>query len=366
MEHIALSFVFYNILLLIFYRHYRRGEYYIKKSDLVLYTILLIAFGTFGGGEGDYLHLQSRMPYYQTIADVFLHDMMEVQYGYLAYLVGGNYTLWRLVLFSVQFIGMSWFLYKAKLNTYPIYLCFVAYCLILSVYNRYFWGMIFFFMGTFLLLEKKNPLFLIVIGLSYFSHTQNIALLSLLPLAFFDLKKWHIAIVILLFGTLVALLHDSFISILSSGELEDIEYLNNKMSSYSKSTKNAFGSSLGEYVIFALRYIPMAIIVLSWIGMVFNHRNLYLSLYLPYRRIINITIGLVVLAIIVLLANLGAGTFFYRILMMALFPISILLPYLEGNGALKKSAFKNYLYIFILCSEMNYVKDLYYAYVSGQ
>ncbi len=36
--------------------------------------------------------------------------------------LNGNYFLWRFVLYSIQFIGFSWFLYKAKLNTYPIFL----------------------------------------------------------------------------------------------------------------------------------------------------------------------------------------------------------------------------------------------------
>lgn len=365
MGHIALSFLFYNLLLLVFYTHYKKGDFYINKTSLIFYTILLIAYGTYGGGEGDYLHYRDRMEYYQTLADVFRTDMMEVQYGYLAYLVDGNYTLWRLVIYSVQFIGMSFFLYKAKLNTYPVFLCFVSYCLILSCYNRAGWGPIYFFMGLYLLLEKKNPLFLIAIALSYFAHTQTIALFALLPLAFLDFKKWHFVAVLLSFTLIVGLLKDSFSYFLNLGGMEEADYLSGKAQMYSESEISAFGSSIGEYTIFVLRYVPMAIIVISWIGLIFKHRNKYLSLYLPYRRVFNVTIGAVLLAVIVLFANLGAGTFFYRILSMALFPISILLPYLMRNGVLRKRTFSNYLFIFVLCSELNYIKDLYYAYVGG-
>jgi hypothetical protein len=141
--HIILSFLFYNIILIIFYRHYKRGDYYIGKWNLVLYTIILIAFGVYGCGEGDYLHYKDKMSLYHSLADVYYYDMMEIQYNYLAYLVNGNYDLWRLVVFSVQFIGLSWFLYKAKLNTYPVLLSFITICLVISIYGRAFWGLIY-------------------------------------------------------------------------------------------------------------------------------------------------------------------------------------------------------------------------------
>lgn len=369
MSHILLSFLFYNVILLIFYSHYRRGHYYIKKKHLVFYTALLIAFGTYGGGEGDYLHYRERMTLFQSLYDVLYYDMMEVQYNYLAYLVNGNYNLWRLVIFSVQFIGMSWFLYKAKLNTYPVYLCFITYLLISSVYNRSYWGPIYYFMGIYLLLEKKNPLFLIAIALNYFSHTQNIVLFALLPLAFFDLKKWHLISSVLLFGIVVIVIRDVFTSILDTGGIvggiESGDYINKKAQEYSEGKLGAFGNSIGEYIMFIFRYVPMAVIVLTWLNLIFNHHNKYLSFYKPLRRVLNIAISVVLLSLIVLFANIGGGTFFYRILAMALFPLCIILPSMVKNGTLSKKSFNFYILIFIIGSELSYLKDLYYAYAGG-
>ena len=128
MGHIFFSFILYNIILVSIYVKYRRGEYYIKKSILLLYTVLLIVFGTYGTGEGDYLHYKESVESIHSLFDVFYYNGMEVQYNYLALFLEGNYTLWRLVIFSVQFIGMSLLLYKAKLNTYPILLFFIAIC----------------------------------------------------------------------------------------------------------------------------------------------------------------------------------------------------------------------------------------------
>lgn len=365
MSHIFISFLFYNFLLIIFYNHYRRGDYYIKKSDLIFYTILFIAFGTYGGGEGDYLHYKERVQLYQSLYDVFYYNMMEVQYNYLAYLLDGNYNLWRLTIFSVQFLGLSWFLYKAKLNTYPVFMCLVSYWLFLSIYNRAGWGPVYFFMGVYLLIEKRNPLFLIAIALSYFSHTQILAVLILLPFAFINLKKWHFVLTFLLFGVVVTIIQNSFATIVSTGGVEGFEqgeYIGDKAKIYSESSIGAFGNSIGEYVIFILRYVPMGIIALTLIKTIITNPNKYLLYYKPYRGIINIVILAVILSLIVLFAQLGGGTFFYRILSMLLFPVAIILPYMQNTGTIKKRAFNKFILFFILCSELSYVKDLYYAY----
>lgn len=365
MRHILLSFLFYNILMIIFYNHYKRGHYYIDKPHLVLYTILLIAYGTYGGGEGDYLHYKESVEAFHSLFDVVNYNGMEIQYNYLAYLVGGNYNLWRLVLFSVQFVGMSWLLYRAGLNTYPVFLCFITICLVLYTYQRAYWGVIFYFMGLYLLLEKKNPLFLIIIALCYFSHTQNIALLALLPLGFINIKKWQLFLVIILIGVLATILKDYFIAYLNSGGIENADYLNDKMQRYSEGGLGNFGNSIGEYIIFACRYVPLIIIVLKCLTMIFTNRKRYLYFTKPFRGIVNITIGLTITSLVVLFADLGAGTFFYRILSMTLFPIAILLPYLVENKTMRKQVFKGYVWVYILVAEMGYIKDVYYAYANG-
>lgn len=365
MGHILLSFLFYNVLLIIFYSHYRKGNYYIDKPHLVLYTILLIAYGTYGGGEGDYLHYKESVEEFHTLFDVMYYNGMEIQYNYLAYIVGANYDLWRLVLFSVQFIGMSWLLYKAKLNTYPVFLCFVSICLVLYTYQRAYWGVIFYFMGLYLLLEKKNPLFLIIIALCYISHTQNIVLLALLPLGFINIRKWQLLLVILLIGVLATTLKEYFTIYLDSGGVEGADYLNDKAQRYSEGGLGNFGNSIGEYIMFVFRYVPLAVIVISCLKMIFVNRNRYMAFTKSFRGIINITIGLTIASLVVLFADLGAGTFFYRIISMTLFPISLLLPYFVETKTIKKATFRAYVLVYILVAEMGYFKDIYYAYANG-
>lgn len=364
MGHIFLSFLFFNLFILVINNHYKRGDYYIKKRELILYTALLVLFGVYGGGEGDYFKYKENVELYHSIFDIY-NGGMEPQYYYLSYLVDGNYNLWRLVLFSVQFVGMSWLIYKANLNSYPLYLSFISLCLVSSVYGRTYWGAIYFFMGVYLLIEKKNPLYLIIIALSYVSHTQNLVLLALLPLAFFDIKKWHMLLVLLFFGTFVSFLDSFFVSILDSGGIEGADYVNDRMVTYSNSELGSFGNSFLEYVMFFLHYLPVAFLIITWVRIIMKRRDVYYSFYKPYRRVLNLTLYIVIISFVVLMASLGGGTFFYRILGMIFFPISILLPYMLKIGVIKKRTFNNYILFFIITTEIGYIKDFYYAYAHG-
>lgn len=367
MGHIFLSFLFYNVLLYIFYRHYRKGEYYIKTTNLVFYTILMILFGAYGGGEGDYFVYKLNVEQIQSIFDVYYSDAMEMQYYYLAYLLDGDYFLWRIVIFSIQFIGLSWFLYMAKLNTYPTFFCFTSICLYTAIYGRSFWGAIFFFMGVYLMIERKNPLFLIAVALSYFSHTSNLVLIALLPLAFFDVKKWQILLVIICSGFIISYFNESFTDYLNYGGIEGADYLNNRLDVYSERSDSLqfLGNSIGEVVAALLRYIPMFAILFILLKHAFYARNKYYSIYKPCRRLINITLGVVMISFIFLFASVGSNVFAYRVLAMVIFPLSLILPYLVENKIVTKKKFSIFLLFFILSIELNYIKDLYYCYVGG-
>lgn len=367
MGHIFLSFVFYNIILITFYRHYKRGEYYIKKSDLIFYTFLLIAFGVYGGGEGDYIaYKKSVEENFQTLFDVYWETSFEIQYNYLAYALGGNYNLWRLVIYSVQFIGMSWLSYKAKMNTYPFFLSFVAICLVMSVYGRAFWGVIFYFLGVYLLIEKRNPLFLIIIALCYVSHTQNLVLIAMLPFAFIEMKKWHLLVILASLGTLVTLFQSFITGFLDSGGIEGADHLNSKMQIYGGDEKQlgAFGDSIGEVTMFVLQHVP-AVSFMTFLLVSFLKSKTQNYLAKPYRRLINITFILMIAAFVVLFARIGSGTLFYRILALYFFPISIILPYLKQVGMIKTNTFNIIIMIYIFATELGYFKDLYYAYSGG-
>lgn len=365
MGHIFLSLIFYNIILYTIYRHYKRGDYYVRKHDWILFTLLFIAYGTYGSGEGDYLQYKENIAQFQNMADVFLYNGMEIQYNYLAYLVGGDNALWRLVVYSIQFVGMSWFLWKANLNTYPILFCFASFCLVVAVYNRAFWGTIYFFMGMYLLIEKRNPLFLISVALCYASHTQNSILFALIPIAFIKLNKWHLFFVLIVISTATSFLHESFESILDSGGIDGADYISDKLKTYSESELGYFGNSIGEYILTAIRYIPMSMILFKCFRLITANRKCYLSLYPPFRCVLNLTIGIVLSSVVILLADLGGGTFFYRVLAMSFFGFSLIVPNMVDNNVLSRRAFNRYMFVFYLANEFSYIKDLYYAHAHG-
>lgn len=366
MGHIFLSFIFYNILFLSVYLRYKQGKYYIKKKDLFFYTILLVTYGTYGGGEGDFLHYEESVKMIHSLSDAEGHlNGMEIQYNYLAFLVDGNYYLWRLIICIIEFGGMSWLLYKAKLNTYPILLCFITLFLILSVYQRSYWGVIYFFLGLYLLLQKRKPLYLVLMSLCCVSHTQNLLLIALLPLALINVKKWLLICILFSLYPLGSLLNNSFFDIIISGGIDGADYVNDKMAVYSQSGIGYFGSSIGEYLLSFLRYTPMFILFISWNLLILKKNKIYSSLYKPYQRILNITLGIFCTSIVVYFANLGGGTFFYRTLAMTYFPVTLLLPYMRRISLISKKTFNICIFIFALTSEYSYIKDLYYAYQAG-
>ena len=368
MGHIIISFLFFNLILYILNNHYKKKEYVIKNSVFIVYIILFIIFGAYGGGEGDYLTYKKSVEQFNTYYDVLYFSGMEQQYVYLAYLVGGNYTLWRLILYSVQFIGFGFFLYKAKLNTYPVLLSFTTFCLVMSVYGRSFWGVIYFFMGVYLLFEKKNPLYLIAVALCYLSHTSEIILIVLLPLAFFNLKRWHFLTIFLVYGSLIALFKDLFAGLLNAGgfDVKGADYINSRLMNYGENEANVyFGKSIGETVSIVMRDTFTITILFTVISLVFNNRNRYLSIYKPVRSIVNISIGLLLVSSLFLVSSVGSAVLFYRVLDMTFFPVSIILPCLAKSNVIGKKRFNIYIYLFIIYTEFGYMRDIYYAFAGG-
>ena len=343
MGHILLSFLFYNILVIVFYSHYRRGHYYINKTNVLLYTILLIVFGTYGGGEGDYLHYKETVENVHSVWDVLQTGGLEPQYTYLAYLLDGNYLLWRLVIWSIQFLGLGWFLYKAKLNTYPVMLVFTSLFLVTSCYGRVYWGVIYYFMGLYLLIERKNPLFLMAIALCYISHTSNLVLIALLPLGFINLKRWHLVVIIICFGTIITSFNDFFTSLSQNGGIEGADHFNSRLRAYSggENEISYWGNSIGEKTIFVLRHAPLFILLFSIVKLFIYSYNKYKQIYTPVRRIMSIYLALNVVSFIFLFADMGSGAYFYRVLAMSFFPISLFLPYLTLSKLISRKTFNS-------------------------
>lgn len=328
--------------------------------------MVFIAFGTYGGGEGDYWHLKESVENCTTLTDVLFGGGMEQQYKFLAYWLDGNYTLWRLIIYSLQFIGMFSLLKAAKLNTYSFLLIFTTMCLVPSVYGRAFWGGIFFFIGMVLLINKRNPLFLLIMLLSYFSHTQNVLLIALLPLCLFNINKWHILLMVLLLGVVATAFKDYFTLFVDSGGIEGADYINSKVNEYSSDNVNVNDSiinSIGELILFIIRYVPLFVFLFYLSYLVIKSEKVAL-LATPFRRMIGFPILLFFFSLVLLRADINEN-YFYRCLVMMQFPISLIMSHMQDYKLLKKKTFLRYNYLFTLAFEFSYCKDLYYAYAGG-
>ena len=248
-------------------------------------------------------------------------------------------------------------------------IAFTSLFLVTSIYGRVYWGVIYYFIGLYLFIENKKPLYLILVALCYVSHTSNLILIALLPLGFWELKRWHLVLIIVLFGSITSLFNDYFNLILDEGGIDGADYLNGKVNSYTTSGQFVFsywGNSIGEKIIFLLRHVPL-IFVLFRIMKIFMGDNKEFKLFdKPFRRIIYVYIGVNLISFVFLFADMKTGTYFYRVLAMSFFPITLILPYLMVKKQMTKHSFNLYIILFLIASEANYLKDMYYAYVAGR
>lgn len=360
MEGIVLSFLLYNVIMWLIYSHYKRGEYKISNKNLIWFTVLFVALGTYGNHIGDYWRLNEVIELYGSTSTFDIGKSMEEQYYMLAKFVNGNYVLWRLVINAIAFIGLAFFLRKANMDNYPTLLLFAAMCLFWVAGHRGRWGYIYYYFGVFLFFKNKNPLYLLLAALSYFSHSSVVLLLALLPFSFFKFNRYLaiFAIIALVFG--MGFFQDYFDSIALNGL--DNEYYSHKVETYAGQTaNNFFGSSIGEYLQNFFSMVPMYLFMFYMSKKMLFDRSFTENMGREYNAVANVSIILFFVSIMAYFMNLGSGTIAYRILTMSTFPIIILYPYVLT--AEKERYVPKMTKWFFVSTELVYLFSTYYAFM---
>lgn len=362
MEGLILSFLLYNIIVMLIYKHYKRGEYNISIKQLILFTLLFIAFGTFGNHLGDYWRINEMIEFYGKLSSDDIGTSMEKHYYILAKLVNGNYVLWRFVINCVAFIGFAFFLYKSKMANYSTLLLFASMCLFWVAGHRGWWGYIYYYYGVYLFFRDKKYIYLILATLSYFSHSSNILLLALLPIAFFKFNRYcTILVIVFLFFGLDRL--QEYFNIIAVNGVED-EYYSKKINAYSSQTENNFfGSSIGEYLQNFFILVPKYLFMFYMLKLLlFNKYNIR-NMSTEQNAITNISVILFLASIAAFFMDLGSGTIAFRMLTMSTFPILLLSDFiLDGKNQKYKIKMSNW---FLISIELTYIFSIYYASIHG-
>lgn len=362
MEGLILSFLFFNIIVWLIYKHYRRGEYKISTKNLFCFTILFIAFGTYGNHLGDFWRLNEMIELFGKTSVLDIGRSMEIQYYLLAKWVDGNYVLWRLVINVVAFVGLAFFLRKSDMDNYPTLLLFATMCLFWAAGHRGWWGYIYYYFGVYLFYKTGKLWYLIFPLVSYYSHASTILLIALLPITLFKFNRYVAIGLILFLGLGIGVFQEYFDSVVSNGM--DNEYYSQKIETYAnQNVNNFFGSSIGEYLQNFFSMVPKYLFMFYM-----SKKVIFDKVYLKYmsreqNALTSVSVILFFVSIMAFFMNLGAGTFASRIMSMSTFPMLILVNYvLVGNKA--KYIPKMTLWFF-LSIEFTYIFSIYYAHVHG-
>ena len=362
MAGLIISFIFYNFIVMLIYGHFKRGEYNISNNQLIFFTLLFIAFGTYGNHLGDYWRINEVIETYGVLSSDVIGVSMEKHYYLLAKLVNGNYVLWRLVINCVAFIGFAFFLRKSKMANYPTLLLFATMCLFWVAGHRGWWGYIYYYFGVYLFFRDKKYIYLILAAVSYFSHSSNILLIALLPIAFFKFNRFYTIVIIVVLILGLDKLQEYF-DFMVGGGVEN-EYYSHKLNTYSSQTaNNYFGSSIGEYLQNFFTLVPKYLFMFYMLKSLLFNKKYMKCIRAEHNAIINISINLFLVSIAAFFMNLGSGTIAYRLFTMSTFPIFILSDFIL-NGRYQKYKLKM-TYWFLISIELVYIFSIYYASIHG-
>lgn len=359
MQGLILSIIFYNIILFIIYSKYKKGYTYISGKSMFFYMLLFIAYGTYGTHVGDYLRVNEMVEYIGQSPDYIIAGNFEPQYSMLAKFVHGNYVLWRLIINSIAFIGLGYFLHKSNLNDYRTLLLFTALSLFLVACNRGQWGQIYFFFGLYLCYYRKWSYLLLTIA-AYFSHASLLVLFALIPISFLKINKY---LAVLFLGVVVLSLgyfQDSFDALVSTGI--DNEYYNAKLNSYTnQNTNNFFGASIGETIQSLLSFAPKYVFYFYLSYLLFKNR--YNDDQDKARNAIMI-VSLILFwsSIVCNFLDLGTGTIARRLFEMTSIPMLILVRYVFVDE--KEKYYDKLIKWEILAMEVQFAFFIYYAYAN--
>ena len=140
-------FFLHNILLLYLWGKSRIINRRIGKKNFLFLFVLFFALSILGLQSGDYNYykelvqeINSGMSSAQDVRDALLYLHMEPLYNYLAFLVNGNYLLWRAVVFGVSIVFLFLFARKIELDYWPFLFLFALINFRGFIVGRMYWG----------------------------------------------------------------------------------------------------------------------------------------------------------------------------------------------------------------------------------
>lgn len=336
----------------------------IPKRKATLLFLLFFVAALIGLQNGDYIHykdlVKEAASYNQTSLfenDVFMH--MEPIYNILARFVGGNYLLWRSVVFGGAIVIIFSLVPRIGFNNY----CFILYLVLIYtdglIVGRLSWGVVLFFCSMVLLKQTNNYWYIFLLLASLMAHKCLLILVALVPLIFLKFNKKFIFLGAVGFFVLSSLLDIFFSDISVMNDM--VEDSSRILSSYIEGDDvyiSVFGRSLGEKIIYIPRFIAVFLVVI-----VMTRRIVFQKATVPnYMHALMITVSsLFLLAFTVSIGSYGDGTLAYRYLQISYFPCVFIISFSIVNKYLSRLLLRIVNGLLLFSFEMMLIVPFYYS-----
>ena len=363
MTGLIIVFILHNLLALFLYSRSRQCRYLaIKRQNYSLLLFIFLALSLLGLQTGDYFSyinlvkeasgVLSSNPDYE---GYITH--MEPIYNYLAYIVGGNYMLWRLIVFGSSFIIVFYFAKKLGYNFYYFLFYFTILCLSGFLVGRMYWGLALFFGAIALFREEKKWWALLLCVCAAFAHKSLYILPALIPFAFLRFNKKFVFVSVIIFFLMSFLLTRLF------GDLSVLSYfivdLDKSIMTYTESeiTGSVFGYSIGERIVYVSKFIAGCLIYFSLAYKVII-RKVEVPVFV-HSFLILMTLSLL-LAAALNSGHFGDGTIVYRYIEVIYYPAVFLFCYSVKNRLLSHVLKSSIVLLTLFSFESLMVLSMYY------
>lgn len=330
MTGLIIVFILHNLLALSLYSRSRSCHYSAIKSDNYIFLLVFfLALALLGLQTGDYFSYIDLVKN----ASGILHSNpdydgyithMEPIYNYLAYFVGGNHMLWRLVVFGSSFIIIFLFARKLGFNYYYFLFFFTILCLSSFLVGRMYWGVALFFSAIAIFREQKKWWALFLCVCAAFAHKSLYILPALIPFVFLRFNKRFLFVSVFIYLLLSFILNHLFgdLSILSLFFAD----LDKSIMVYTEGeiTGSVFGYSIGERIVYLSKFMAGSLIYLSLVYKVII-KKAEVPVFV-HSFLILITI-ILLLAAVLNSGHFGDGTIVYRYIELIYYPSIFLFCY---------------------------------------
>lgn len=323
-------FILFCLLLVLAYNYC-----YKEKNSFVVWGLTLL-FSLFSFYDSDYFSYEYM--FHQGFGG---KDFRDPLYYYISLVCFDNYILFRFIVW-----GSALLLYKKTidhlvLNPNVAIFTFAVFWIMIFAYARASLGMALYFYGLSFLINRDFRTFrdiifgTVFIIFSYFGHRSMLPIIAMTPLAFINLDKKKIFLLLLSYPLLIYIFSRVFLAFSSDAVDLDDSLSGFQAAATAYASAGEATSYVGLYALmtnFRVAGFYLLMIYFVWTVVI---KEYYWITNTWYRGYLNIAIGILVLAGLFLLSDFGIGNatlLGYRYMFISAIPLCLCFSYHIQNG----------------------------------